>query len=347
MNKKQVLLGCIWLVFAIVPLFSTDYFLHIGIMIFMYAYLSQCWNIMSGYSGQFSFGHAAFFGTGAYASSILLTKYAITPWIGMLVGAVVSLLIGLLIGFLSFRYKLKGAYFALASLAFAEILRQIIQNMDYFNKTMGIIIPLKANPFMYQFSSRVVYYYVIFILATLVTLLVYKLSRSKLGYNLVAIRENEDAARSLGVDTYRNKMIAIGLSSALTALAGTFYAQYLLLIEPPTAFSSDVSVSILLPAIVGGAGTVLGPVVGAFIMTPLGELTNALFSGIPGMQFIFYGAVLVLVILFLPEGVVGWIINRMRLRALEKNGTAGANKAASGKGEGYANPKRQSPDQTI
>jgi branched-chain amino acid transport system permease protein len=292
---------------------------------------------MSGYTGQFSFGHAAFFGTGAYASSVLLTKYGISPWLGMLAGAAAALLIGLFIGFLSFRFRLKGAYFALATLAFAEILRQIIQNSAFFNKTMGILIPLDPNPLMYQFSSRIPYYYVILILTTLITLLVYKVSKSKLGFNLVAIRENEDAARSLGVDAYRNKMIAIGLSSALTALGGTFYAQYLLLIEPPLAFSSEVSIAILLPAIIGGAGTVLGPVVGSFVITPLGEVTNALFSGTPGVQFIVYGAILVLVILFLPEGIVGWVLKRMRQKHV-RQGTEP--EQATGKREGYAHLKR-------
>ncbi len=322
MKRQYLILGLVWLLLALAPLVATDYLLHIGILILMYAYLSQCWNIMSGYSGQFSFGHAAFFGTGAYASSVLLTKYGLSPWLGMWVGALVALAIGLFIGFLSFRFRLKGAYFALATLAVAEILRQIVQNSEFFNKTMGILIPLAPNPLMFQFESRLPYYYVIFIMTTLVTWLVYQVSKSKLGFNLVAIRENEDAARSLGVDAFKNKMIAIGLSSALTALGGTFYAQYLLLIEPPLAFSSGVSIAILLPAIIGGAGTVLGPVIGSFVITPLGELTNALFSGTPGVQFIVYGAILVLVILFLPEGIVGWVLKRMRLKQVQKGAQA-------------------------
>lgn len=337
MKRPYVIIGLVWLLLALAPLVASDYLLHIGILVLMYAYLSQCWNIMSGYTGQFSFGHAAFFGTGAYASSVLLTKYGVSPWIGMWVGAVAAMLIGLFIGFLSFRFRLKGAYFALATLAVAEILRQIIQNSEFFNKTMGILIPLDPNPLMYQFESRIPYYYVIFIMATLLTLLVYKVSKSKLGFNMVAIRENEDAARSLGVDAYRTKMIAIGLSSALTALGGTFYAQYLLLIEPPLAFASNVSISILLPSIIGGAGTVLGPVIGAFVITPLGEITNVLFSSTPGVQFIVYGAILVLVILFLPEGIVGWVLKRMRLRRVQKGPET---EQTTGKREKYAHLKR-------
>lgn len=312
MSKKTIwtLVTVAGILVAVLPLFSPDYVLHIGILILMYAYLSQSWNIVSGFSGQFSFGHAAYFGLGAYTSSILLTKYSISPWIGMFVGSLIAFLVAVIIGFLSFRSQLKGAYFALASLAFAEILRTIIQNLDYFNKTMGILIPLKIDPAMYQFSSRVPYYYVIFVMVILVTFFVYRISRSKLGYSLVAIRENEDAAKSLGVNAFRNKMVAIGLSGALTAFAGTFYAQYMLMIEPPTAFSPDVSISILLPAIVGGAGTVFGPLIGALITIPLGEITSNLFSNMPGMQFIIYGGILTLVILFIPEGVVGRLQDR-------------------------------------
>ena len=286
--------------------------LHIGILILYTSLISQAWNILSGFSGQFSFGHAAFFGTGAYTSTILLTKYGVSPWIGMLVGAVVAAVIGLFIGFLCFRYQLRGAYFALATLAFAEVLRIVVQNTSLFNKTLGILIPLNPNPLMFQFSSRIGYYYSILALTVVVFVIVYLISRSRLGYNLVSIRENEDAAQSLGVNTYRNKMIAIALSAGLTAIGGTFYAQYILFIEPPTTFGNDVSINILLPAIIGGAGTVLGPFVGSLLIIPLGELTTALFGDFVGVHLMAYGLILVLVILYLPEGIVGWFQNRFR-----------------------------------
>jgi branched-chain amino acid transport system permease protein len=307
MKPKVMSIFLIWIIMAVIPFFMNDYLLHIGIMVLMYAYLSQSWNIMSGYSGQFSFGHALFFGVGAYVSSILFTKFGVTPWIGMLIGGIVALLIGLLIGFLSFRYKLKGAYFALATLAFAEMVRVIIQNLDFFNKTMGVIIPLKVNALTYQFADKRTYFYVIFIMVSIITYIVYRIDRSKLGFSLIAIRENEDAARSLGVEVFKNKMIAVGLSSFLAALAGTFYAQYMLIIEPTSAFASHVSIAILLPTILGGAGTVFGPLVGALIVTTLGELTTSYFNAVPGLQFIIYGLVIIIVIMFLPEGVVGWL----------------------------------------
>lgn len=312
-----VIVAC-WVFFATLPLFLSDYFLHLMILVLFYGYLSQAWNIMSGFSGQFSFGHAVFFGTGAYVSSILLTKYGITPWAGMVAGAAIAAGLALFIGFLSFRYRLKGAYFALGTLAFAEILRIVVQNTDYFNKTLGILIPLDPRLSSFQFETRIGYYYTVFIMVTLITFFVHWMSRSRLGFNLIAIRENEDAAQSLGVNAYRNKMIAVAISGAFTAVGGTFYAQYILFIEPPTTFGTDVSITILLPSIIGGAGTVFGPIVGSFIITPLGELTKTLLGDMAGVHLIAYGAILVTVILFMPEGVVGWFQNR-RVQSPQKN----------------------------
>lgn len=320
--KKWIPLGVVWLALSLAPLLFDDYLMNIMIMILYFAFVSQAWNIMSGFSGQFSFGHAAFYGTGAYTSSILLTKLGISPWIGMLAGIAIAVLIGLFIGFLSFRYRLKGSYFALATLAFAEICRIIVQNTAYLNTTMGVLIPLDARPSMFQFASSTGYFYVAFILVTLITLFVYKMSRSRLGFNLIAIRENEDAAQSLGVNTYRNKMIAIGLSAGFTAVGGTFYAQYILFIDPTAAFGNNTSINILLPAIIGGAGTVLGPIVGAFLTTPLGEITSAYFGHYPGLHLIIYGIVLILVMLYLPEGIVGWAENRLQKRKAAKEKAA-------------------------
>lgn len=311
MRKFPILLSLALLIFTFFPLIVKDqYYMHIAILILYYALVSQAWNILSGYSGQFSFGHAAFFGTGAYTSSILFTKLGVSPWIGLFAGALIAALIGLFIGYLSFRFKLRGVFFSLGTLAFAEILRIIIQNFDIFNKTLGVLIPYKPDPLMFQFSSRTTYYYIILLFAFAVTVLVYYISRSKLGYNLVAIRENEDAAQSLGVNTYKNKMIAIAISASLTAIGGTFYAQYMLFIEPATTFSNDVSINILLPAIIGGAGTVLGPIVGSLIIIPIGELTTTLFGNFVGANLMAYGVILILVMLYLPEGIVGWFQNK-------------------------------------
>jgi branched-chain amino acid transport system permease protein len=313
MRKSNWFLLLFLIVLVIFPLvIQDDYFINLGVLILYYAFVSQAWNILSGFSGQFSFGHAAFFGTGAYTSSLLLTKFGVSPWLGMLVGFILAALIGLIIGFLSFRYKLRGVFFALGTLAFAESLRIIVQNFSFFNKTMGVLIQLDPNPLKFQFSSRTGYYYTILILTILITLLVYFISRSRLGYNLVAIRENEDAAQSLGVNTYKNKMVAIALSAGLTAIGGTFYAQYMLSIDPPTTLGSNMSINILLPTIIGGAGTVLGPIIGALITIPIGEITTALFGNYVGVNLMVYGVILVLVILYLPEGIVGWFQGKFK-----------------------------------
>lgn len=321
LKKSTIFYGIGLLLFLVFPLVTDNqYFLHIGILILYYGLVSQAWNILSGYAGQFSFGHAMFFGTGAYASSVLMLKYNLSPWIGMFVGAIVAILIGLFIGFLSFRYKLRGAYFSLGTLAFAEILRILVQNLDYFNKTLGILLPIGNNPWMFQFHSRIPYYYIILIMLVVVTAITYWIGRSRLGFNLIAIRENEDAAQSLGVNTFKNKMIAIALSGALTSIGGTFYAQYILYVDPPTTFGNDVSISIILPAILGGMGTILGPIMGSLIIVPLGELTTILFGGFAGVHLMVYGLILVIVILFLPEGIVGWVQKKMRLRRIKKEG---------------------------
>lgn len=311
MSKTKIALVIAGGLFCFFPLLTSDqYFMHIAILILYTALVSQAWNLLSGYSGQFSFGHAAFFGIGAYTSSIMLTKLGVSPWLGMIAGFIIAAIVGLIIGFLSFRYKLRGSYFALGTLAFAEILRIIVQNTEFLNKTLGVLITLDPNPVMLQFSTRNGYYYAILGLTAMVFLIVYMISRSRLGYNLIAIRENEEAAQSLGVNTYINKMVAIALSSGLTAIGGTFYAQYILFIEPPTTFGNDVSVSIILPAIIGGAGTVLGPLVGSLVIIPLGELTTSLFGNFVGVNLMTYGLILVLVVLYLPEGIVGWFQNR-------------------------------------
>lgn len=319
MKKSMIIIASALVLLLVFPFFiESQYIMHIAILVLYYSLVSQAWNILSGYSGQFSFGHAAFFGTGAYTSSILLTKYAVTPWIGMLIGAAIACIIGLFIGFLSFRYKLRGAYFALGTLAFAEILRIIVQNTEFFNKTLGVLITINADPLMFQFASRTGYYYTILVFTILATLIVYFISKSRLGYNLVAIRENEEAAQSLGVNTFKNKMTAIALSSAITAIGGTFYAQYFLYIEPSTTFGNDVSVDILLPAIIGGMGTVFGPFIGALVIVPLGELTAHFFGGFAGAHLMAYGIILVVVILYLPGGIVGWYQDRVKNRKVKR-----------------------------
>lgn len=295
----------------VAPPFLPPYFLEILIAILFSAYLGSCWNIVGGYAGQFSFGHAAFFGLGAYTSTILFLRLGLSPWIGMVAGGCLATAFGLFEGYLSFRYGLRGPYFALVTLAFAEMLRIVAVNWKAVGSSLGLLIPTRtAAPGFFVFGGKLPYYYVILALALGALWVTSRIEGSKLGYTLRAIRDNEDAAEAAGVDTLWAKLRAMGISSFLTALGGTFYAQYFAYIDPSLTFGPAISIQGLLQAIVGGAGTVLGPFLGAFVLTPMSEVTRALLRGRAGADIMLYGLVLVLVISFLPQGLMGLVRRR-------------------------------------
>jgi branched-chain amino acid transport system permease protein len=295
----------------IVPPFLPPYFLEVLISVMLFAYLGSAWNILGGYAGQFSFGHAAYFGIGAYTSTLLFLRAGITPWLGMLAGGVLAAAFGLGAGYLSFRYGLRGPYFSLVTLAFAEMLRVVAVNTKAVGSSLGLVIPSReAAPLSFVFGGKLPYYYVILAMALAAVLITRRLERSKLGYALRAIRENEDAAEAAGVDALGMKLRAMALSSFLTALGGTFYAQYFAYIDPTITFGPAVSIQGLLQAIVGGAGTVLGPLLGSFVLTPISELSRAAIRGRAGVDVMVYGLVLILVISFLPNGLMGWVRRR-------------------------------------
>lgn len=298
------------LIAVLLPFFLPAYFTHVLIMILFYAYLGTSWNILGGYTGQFSFGHAAFFGIGAYTSTLIFANWGVSPWIGMIFGGILGMLLGLLIGSLSFHYGLRGPYFALATLAFAELLRLISLNLELTGKAMGILLPLRGDaPLYFQHESKIFYYFVILLMFTGSLWLAWHIERGKMGDYFAAIREDEDSAEAIGVNTFSYKLLAILISGFLTALGGTFYAQYFLYIDPTIAFGVGNSIEIILRPIVGGMGTVYGPVIGALVLGPLGEVTRGLLGGYQGVYLMIYGAILVGVIIFLPKGIYGWFIN--------------------------------------
>lgn len=301
--------GAVTAILLVVPFLINNYLLTILTSIMITALLGQSWNIMSGYAGQFSFGHAAFFGAGAYTTVILYVQYNISPWIGMIVGMAVAAVIGLIIGYLSFHCHIKGDYFALATLAFAEILRLLVYNSQdtMFGGPGGIFVTyIKGGSVKaFQFSSWKPYYYIILLFVIAVTVLIYFFRKMRFGLQLIAIRENEDAADALGVDILKYKLSAIALSAAVAALAGAFFAQYYLFIDSQSVFGSSISVQAIIPCIIGGSGTPFGPILGAFLIVPIQELTNSLFSNISGMNMIVYGVLIVLFILFCPNGIIG------------------------------------------
>jgi len=296
------------------PPFASPYVVHILVLVLFFAYLGTAWNILGGYAGQFSFGHAAFFGLGAYTSTLLLVRAGVSPWLGFWAGGLVAAAFGCFAGSLAFRYGLRGPYFALVTLAFAEMLRLIAVNWMGIGGPMGILIPLPPGGdswWRLQFREKLPYYYVMLGLLAVALWLTRRLERSRLGYTLAAIRENEDAAEASGVDTRRAKLSAMALSAFLTALGGTFYAQYFSFVDPTLAFGVPVSVEILLRPIVGGPGTLAGPLLGSLVLTPLSELTRWAIRGRPGVDLMIYGAILVLVITFLPRGLIGgWRVRR-------------------------------------
>lgn len=293
---------------AVVPAWLPKYALEVLISVLFFGYLGACWNILGGYGGQFSFGHAAFFGIGAYTSTLLFLHLGLTPWIGMLAGGALAAAFGLFAGYLSFRYGLRGPYFSLVTLAFAEMLRVIAVNWKAVGSSLGLVVPNRGSaPTLFLFAEKLPYYYVILGLALAALSITRLIERSRMGYALAAIRENEDAAEAAGVDALSTKLAAMAISSFLTALGGTFYAQYFAYIDPSLTFGPAISIGGLLPAIVGGAGTVAGPLLGSFVLTPISELTRALLRGRAGADIMLYGLILILVISFLPNGLVGWI----------------------------------------
>jgi branched-chain amino acid transport system permease protein len=290
------------------PPLMPKYALEVLISILFFGYLGACWNILGGYGGQFSFGHAAFFGLGAYTSTLLFLHWGVSPWIGMLAGGLLAAGFGLFAGYLSFRYGLRGPYFSLVTLAFAEMLRVVAVNWKAVGSWLGLVVPNRGSaPALFLFAEKLPYYYVILTMAVGALVITRAMERSRMGYALAAIRENEDAAEAAGVDALSTKLSAMALSSFLTALGGTFYAQYFSYIDPSLTFGPAISIGGLLPAIVGGAGTVTGPLLGSFVLTPISELTRAALRGRAGADIMLYGLVLILVISFLPNGLVGWI----------------------------------------
>lgn len=285
--------------------------LNMLVLTLIWATTAQAWNIMSGYTGQFSFGHAAFFGIGAYATIILTADHSISPWLGMLLGSVIAAIYGLLVGALSFRYELKGHYFALATLAFAELLRYVFNNAVELGGASGFFRPLPREyaegPGLaaFQFLETMPYYYLILGFLLVVTVVSLAINRSQLGYYLFAIREREQAALAIGVPTYRYKLLGISVSAFFTAWPGAFWAMYFSTIRPSTVFDLLVNVEVLLPAIVGGIGTVLGPIVGSFVVTPVSEFVRQSFET-SGLNNAVYGVVLVAIVLYSPKGVVSW-----------------------------------------
>jgi branched-chain amino acid transport system permease protein len=291
------------------PAVLGPYALTIFVNILFFAYLGQAWNIVGGYAGQLSAGHAAFVGIGGYAAAVLAAETGLTPWLGMVVGGALAGALGAVIGYLGFRFGLRGFYFVLLTVAFAEVCRIVVSNWERVGGAVGFYITFTGNPWQLQFQDDRAWYYIALGLLLLATAVAWIMERRRFGIYLTAIREDETASEALGVDTLRYKLLAMALSSFLTGLAGAFYAYRYSSLQPNAVFGIPLSVEIIIRPIVGGAGTLLGPIVGSFILTPLGELSRAWFGqgGWHGAHLIVYGVLLVAVVLFLPQGAVPYV----------------------------------------
>jgi branched-chain amino acid transport system permease protein len=299
------------------PAVFGSYAVTVFTLIFFYGFLGQAWNVVGGYAGQLSAGHAAFLGVGAYTAALLSAEAGVTPWLGMFAGGALAAVLGAVVGFLGFRFGLRGFYFVLLTVALSEICRIIAANTEAVGGALGYYITFTGDPRQFQFQDTRAYYYIALALMVAATGLVAWLERRRFGVYLAAIRDDEAACEAAGVDTFRYKMLAMLLSSFLTGVGGTFYAYYLFSLQPNTVFGVPLSVEIIIRPIVGGAGTVLGPVVGSFILSPLAELSRHYFAqgGWHGAHLIAYGALLVAVVLFLPEGAYPRLARALRRRA--------------------------------
>lgn len=303
--KRAAIAIALVLLLAIPWLAPNPFFVHLAITVLMWTLLGLSWNLLGGYAGQVSFGHAAFFGVGAYTTMLLYLKLGLAPWYGILVGGLLSALVSLPFGYLCFR--LRGPYFSLATLAVAEIIRLVALNWESLTAgPVGLLITTLPAVSLFggpiDWESKTPFFYLIALLAVAGMLATHAVSRSRLGAYLGAIREDEDAAESVGIDTVRAKSATLSASAFLAGVAGGFYGVYFRYVDPDAVFPIAVSIETVFIAVVGGLGTVIGPVVGAVFLTTLSEIFRERFTA---GHLIFYGLFMMLVIRYLPEGIWG------------------------------------------
>jgi branched-chain amino acid transport system permease protein len=312
--RERGLLAGLFVALVAAPLVADRYLLSVLTLILYFAYVGQAWNLMMGYAGQLSLGHALYVGLGAYVAALLWFYFGIGPWLGVFAAVAVAMAAGAIVGWLGFRFGVEGVYFALLTIAAAEFTRIAFDHLGFAGGSGGLFLPYEERRLGEWWNLRggqFLFYYVALTLAVGGVVVAARLVRSRLGYHWLAVREDERAARSLGIDAFRAKMTAVLVSSGMTAVGGVFYAFYNNNLFPGQIFDIGRSIELLLAPIVGGLGTVFGPVVGAFILTPLGEgliaLTQKLGIDAPGVKAIFYGLILVVIIYVRPSGVWPWL----------------------------------------
>jgi branched-chain amino acid transport system permease protein len=318
--RGRVLIAALVVALAALPALADRYVLSVLILVLYFAYVGQAWNLMMGFAGQLSLGHALYVGIGAYVAAALWLHLGVGPWLGVFVAMAVAAACGMAVGWLGWRFSIEGVYFALLTIAFAEFTRIGFDHLELTGGSGGLFLPVSAEQAGQWWNLRggpLLFYYVALVLAIAATTLVARLRRSPIGYQWLAVREDAEAAAALGIDIFRSRMIAMLISSSMTAVGGVFYAFYYRNLFPTQVFDIGRSIELILAPIVGGLGTVFGPVVGAFILTPLGEgliaATERVGLNAPGTKAVFYGMALMAIIWLRPNGVWPWIAGLLGL----------------------------------
>lgn len=305
------------------PFFVGSYFLSVLVLVLFAAYYGQAWNLLMGFAGQLSIGHALYLGLGAYASAALFTHYGIPPWIGMVAGLIIAAAVGAVIAALSFRFSVTGVYFALLTIAFAEFARILFDHFNWVGAASGLFLPVvnrSSSDLLYLRGSPMMFYYSLLALTLGALLLCRLLLARRVGYYWQAIREDQEAAEALGINVFRYKVAAMALSAGMTAVGGAFMAFYDNNLYPDTVFATARSVELMTAPIIGGLGTLFGPVLGAFVLTFLGEGMTSVSNivGIDGLKQWFYGAALLAIVALQPSGLWPWLRSRLDLGAVRR-----------------------------
>ena len=319
--RAMILLGVLLAVLLMAPWLVNDYLLTILIVVLYFAFTGRAWNIMMGFAGQLSLGHAIYAGIGGYIAAVLFARFGIAPWLGLLAAMPIAAVCGAIIGFLAFRFRVAGVYFAILTIAFAEFARVGFDHMDFVNASAGLFLPVTQyahNDLWHLRGNPTMFYYVILAAAAFVFVLCRTLLKSRIGYCWLAIREDEQAARAVGIDSFRYKMAAVMISAAITSFAGVFYAFFYNNLFPEQVFNISRSIEMILGPIISGIGTLFGPILGAFVLTGLAEGLNTALVGLgfdlPGAKQVFYGVCLLLVVIALPDGVWPWLARLIGLQ---------------------------------
>jgi len=317
-RRGVALLSVLLVVLLAAPWMANDYLLTVLIIILYSAYTGQAWNVMMGFAGQLSLGHALYVGLGGYAAAALYVHFGLGPWIGLAAAIAIAVACGAVIGFLAFRFGVGGVYFAILTIAFAEFARIGFDHFGWVGGSSGFFLPVAnytRNDLWNLRGNPTMFYYVMLALTIAAFGLCHVLLRSRVGYYWQAIREDEVAARSLGINTFRYKMYAVVISAGMTAVAGVFFAFYYNNLFPEQVFHISRSIELILGPIIGGIGTLFGPLIGAFLLTGLSEsmqeILTALGVDAPGAKQVFYGLCLLVVVMALPEGVWPWLAGKL------------------------------------